>query len=98
MRGVGLADGKRRLGSPMQIVVVGRDNDYRLAAGSPLIDAGDNAGAALDLLDIDDDTDTLERVPLDLALFPRFVDDPATTDTGSGSAPLIDMGCHEFQP
>ncbi len=58
--------------------------DYRLAAGSPAIDAGENAGW----------TSTWAT---DLDGNPRFVDDPDTVDTGAGVAPLIDMGAYEFQ-
>ena len=57
------------------------DNDYRLDATSSCIDAGDNAPAAGILVDLDGN--------------PRFVDDPNVADTGSGTAPLIDMGCYE---
>ena len=28
---------------------------------------------------------------------PRFVDDPATTDTGYGDPPIVDMGAYEYQ-
>ena len=38
-----------------------------------------------------------EPVPLDLDLLPRFVDDPAVTDTGSGTPPLVDLGTYERQ-
>jgi hypothetical protein len=34
---------------------------------------------------------------LDLALAPRFADDPSAPDTGAGSAPLVDMGALERQ-
>jgi len=27
----------------------------------------------------------------------RFVDDPYTPDTGSGTPPIVDMGAYEFQ-
>lgn len=60
------------------------DGDYRLAAGSAAIDAGDNT--ALD-----------ESIITDLAGDPRYVDDPDTADTGFGRAPIIDMGAYEFQ-
>ena len=58
---------------------------YRQLAGSPTIDAGSN-----------------EQVPgnvlVDLDGNARFRDDPATPDTGSGQAPLVDLGAFEFQP
>ena len=59
------------------------DGNYHLLAGSPCIDAGDNAAAA--------------GAPGDLDGGERFFDDPATTDSGSGAAPVIDMGAYEFR-
>ena len=62
------------------------DNNYRIGAGSPCIDAGDNTSCPLDLLlDLDDN--------------PRYYDDPATTDSGkaSGGAGIVDMGAFEYQ-
>ena len=47
--------------------------DYRLRAGSPAVDAGSNAAAA--------------GLSADVAGLPRFFDDPATPDTGSGIPP-----------
>ena len=61
------------------------DNDLRLVATSPGIDAGINQALPA-------------GVDTDLAGDPRFVDDPATPDTGFGPAPLVDMGAFEFQP
>ncbi len=60
------------------------NDDYRLGAGSPSVDAGRNASVPSGVL-------------TDLAGENRFVNDPATADTGSGSAPLVDMGAYEFQ-
>ncbi len=58
--------------------------DLRLAAGSPCIDAADN--------------DELPNgIGVDLDGKPRYVDDPATPDTGNGTAPIVDMGAYEFQ-
>ncbi len=61
------------------------NDDYRLSAGSPCIDAGDNG-------------EVPEDVTTDLDGNPRFVDDPDTEDTGLGDPPIVDMGCYEFQP
>lgn len=71
--------------------------DFRLSPSSPCIDAGDNGAVPADALDVDGDGDVVERLPLDLAGQPRFVDDPATPDTGTGSAPLVDLGAFERQ-
>lgn len=69
--------------------------DLRLAPDSPCIDAGDNAGVAADVFDLDTDGDTTEPLPEDLGGLPRFVDDPATPDTGAGIPPIVDIGAHE---
>lgn len=71
--------------------------DYRLGAGSPCVDSMSNALLQADLGDIDGDGNDFERVPLDLLLNPRRVDDPAAPDTGSGPGPLPDMGAFERQ-
>jgi hypothetical protein len=61
------------------------EDDFRLRAGSPCIDAADNDAVPEG---IDEDIDGL----------PRFVDDPDTKDTGRGEPPIVDMGAYEFQP
>ena len=58
--------------------------DLWLQPGSPCIDAGDNTAGGL------------VGVTTDLAGLPRFVDDPATDDTGNGTPPIVDMGAYEF--
>lgn len=60
-------------------------DDYRLAPGSPCIDAGDNAA----LTPVTDDTDLARR--------PRLTDDPHTPDRGRGPAPVVDVGAYEYQ-
>ena len=59
------------------------DDDLRLTAGSPAIDAGDNASVPA-------------GAETDLGGNDRFADDPATPDTGAGTAPIVDMGAYEF--
>ena len=61
------------------------DNDYRIGAGSGVIDAGANPP-----------TESL-GVTTDLGGAARFFDDADTPDTGVGPAPIVDMGAHEFQ-
>jgi hypothetical protein len=78
------------------------DNDYRLCAGSPCIDAADNTAAPPDEFDLDEDGDTDEPIPFDLDGKPRFVDDLDTDDTGNPDPdcpdlPIVDMGAYEFQ-
>jgi hypothetical protein len=59
--------------------------DLHLKAGSPCIDAGDNGAVPVGILtDLD-------------GLF-RFFNDPATPDTGLGTAPIVDMGAYEYIP
>ena len=59
--------------------------NLRLQPGSPCIDAADNLAW----------TGTGVTTDLDGNL--RFVDDPATPDTGSGVAPVVDMGAYELR-
>jgi len=60
--------------------------DYRLTAGSPCIDPGNNASVP-------------PAVTTDLDANPRFLDDGCTPNTGSppAGAPYVDMGAFEFQ-
>jgi hypothetical protein len=60
------------------------DDDLRLSAVSPCIDAGNNSV-------LDPNTYTI-----DLAGRLRFVDDLLTPDTGSGGPPTVDMGAYEY--
>jgi hypothetical protein len=73
------------------------DDDYGLAPYSPAIDAGSNPLVPLDPLDIDDDGDTAERLPLDVYGDPRRRDDASVADTGVGNAPIVDIGAAEYQ-
>lgn len=78
------------------------DDDLRLRPGSPCIDSAENAAVPPDTFDLDDDMDVTEPVPIDLGGVARFVDDPTATDCPQapgtcGSAPIVDMGAHEFQ-
>lgn len=56
------------------------DGDYHLTANSPCIDAGDNT-TVISTEDIDGDM--------------RRIDDTASTDTGNGTAPIVDIGADE---
>ena len=58
--------------------------NYRLSPGSPCIDAGNNDAVP-------------PEITTDLDGNPRFVDDPATDDTGQGTPPIVDMGAYEYQ-
>jgi uncharacterized repeat protein (TIGR01451 family) len=61
--------------------------DYRLGAGSPAIDAGDNASLPADDDDLDGDGDTSETLPLDLDGNPRIVSN--AVDLGAYEVPLF---------
>ena len=77
---------------------VDADNgDFRLAPGSPCVDAGHNWGVVPDSADLDSDADVGEYTPFDLGGNPRFADDPATADTGCGVPVIVDTGAYEFQ-
>ncbi len=56
--------------------------DLRLAPGSVGIDAGNNAAVP-------------GGVTTDVAGLPRFFDDPAASNSGAGTSPIVDMGAHE---
>jgi T5SS/PEP-CTERM-associated repeat protein len=73
------------------------DNDYRLALGSPAVDAGTNDAIPADAGDVDGNGDTVEPTPLDLDGLPRRIDDQCTVDSGQGSPPVVDMGAFERQ-
>ncbi|MHC4478468.1 MAG: right-handed parallel beta-helix repeat-containing protein [Planctomycetota bacterium] len=62
------------------------DDDLRVMAGSPCIDAADNTAVP-------------EGIETDLDGRPRFIDDPASKDTGNPTGPgtlIVDMGAYEF--
>lgn len=69
--------------------------DYRILNGSPCADAGINSLLEPDAADLDGDANTAEELPLDLFGNARRLDS-AMTDTGSGAAPITDMGAHEL--
>jgi hypothetical protein len=60
--------------------------DLHISAGSPCIDAANNSAPGL------------AGITTDLDGNPRFVNDPATADTGMGTPPIVDMGAFEYQP
>jgi hypothetical protein len=63
---------------------VGNDyGDLRLNPTSPCIDAGNNSAPGL------------AAFAADLAGRPRFIDVPTTPDSGSGFAPMVDVGAYE---
>ncbi len=71
--------------------------DFHVQDCSPVVDAGDNDVLPADSADFDDDQNTTEDTPLDLDFATRRVDDTGVTDTGNGTAPIVDMGAFEKQ-
>ncbi|MBK7874831.1 MAG: right-handed parallel beta-helix repeat-containing protein [Planctomycetes bacterium] len=61
------------------------NGDFHLLAGSPGIDAGSNTALPA-------------GTTTDRSGAPRLADDPATIDTGLGTAPIVDLGAFEYQP
>ena len=66
------------------------DDNLRLSWGSPCIDAGDNAAVPADILDLDNDGNTVEPIPFDLDGRPRIADGDCN------STEVVDMGAYEF--
>ena len=69
--------------------------DVHLLATSPAMDAGDNAAVPADVGDLDGDGNTTELLPFDLDGNRRRLDGPVT-DTGNGTAPIVDIGAYEY--
>ena len=77
------------------------DNDYRLAANSPCVDAADNTAIPPDVSDLDNDGDTAEMTCHDLDGLGRCADAPFMSDTGVAQPPdylnIADMGAYELR-
>ena len=76
------------------------DTDLRLRALSNCIDAGRTEMAPRDILDIDEDGDIIEWLPIDLDGNTRFSNSIRIADTGIksfSSLIAIDMGAYEYQ-
>jgi predicted outer membrane repeat protein len=76
------------------------DDDLCLSDASPCIDAGNSQAVPPDAVDLDGDTDTGERTPLDRAGRARFVDHHLVDDTGLAFPPdypaVVDLGAYEY--
>ena len=72
--------------------------DFALVSTSPAIDSGNSALVPADAVDDDADSNFFEPLPLDLAGYDRFVNDPLTPDTGvDAGLGVVDIGAHEFR-
>ncbi len=72
------------------------DDNLRLQDVSPAIDAGSNTLVSTDVVDVDNDGNFSEWLPYDRDRFRRFYDVDTVADTGSGTAPIVDMGAYEY--
>ncbi len=71
------------------------DDDLRLMANSPSIDAGNNNALPIDMFDVDGDGNTSELYPVDLDGNPRVADVDSAVDVGCGMPAVVDMGAYE---
>lgn len=77
------------------------NNDYgdlRPYYFSPLIDVGSFAAIPADIADLDNDGNTAEATPLDLAGLPRRVADASVTNGPAAGSPPVDIGAYELNP
>jgi hypothetical protein len=74
------------------------DDNLALHSSSPGVDAGWNELLPADTLDLDQDGDLVEKLPIDHLHGPRQFDDPYAVNSGTGSVPLADMGAFEAGP
>jgi hypothetical protein len=72
-------------------------NDYHADYMSPTLDAANNNKLPPDELDLDEDGDTSEPIPIDYDGNLRLFDIDFVDGTGVGTPPLVDMGAFEAQ-
>lgn len=73
------------------------DDNLRLQLGSPCIDFGSASPLPTDDLDVDQDSNTAEQIPLDLDGKARRSDVLGSANGGSAGFPAVDRGCFEVQ-
>jgi len=83
-QGTGTYSNNLTMTDPMFVTGDPVNGNYRPGVGSPAVDGGNNTLAIGNVLDLDGK--------------PRRVDDPQTADTGTGTAPIIDIGAYELHP
>lgn len=71
------------------------DDDLRLLATSPCLEAGDASLLPVDTADADGDGITTEPLPVDLDLAPRVWLSHVASVIGVGGPPVIDLGAYE---
>ena len=76
------------------------DDNVRLGDDSPCIDAADNTLVPVDTPDLDGDKNIVELIPLDCAMYPRFMDPLPIGGSGNPLPPdyvdIVDMGAYEY--
>jgi hypothetical protein len=90
--GVEVGGIRNRIADPLFVDADGADNitgtlddNLRLQSESPAVDAGNNSSLPA-------------WTTTDLAGSPRFADHRNRPDSGSGAAPIVDIGAYEYQP
>jgi hypothetical protein len=78
------------------------DDDLRLRADSPCIDAGDSTALPADTFDLDEDGDVTEALPIDVlgnrrVLFAPPHASPPDVGVPDGTGAIIDMGAFELR-
>jgi hypothetical protein len=83
-------------GNPLFVYLPGGDLSLQLGPPySPCIDAADYGQLPSDILDLDEDGNTSEIVPWDIARLARWVDQFSVPNTGVGTFSYLDMGAYE---
>jgi hypothetical protein len=70
----------------------------KLSPTSQCIDHANNTALPLDVLDLDDDGDVTEKVPLDFIRSARYALRPETDQGTPPASPCLDMGAYETPP
>jgi hypothetical protein len=73
------------------------DDNLRLQPTSAAIDRGQNNYLPSDGIDLDQDNNAIEQLPVDLDFNPRRFDVSTVGNTGVGTAPFVDLGAYESQ-
>ncbi len=73
------------------------DDNLRLQNGSPCIDVGAVAALPADELDVDQDNNTAEQLPMDSDGKARRSDVLGAANGASAGSPPVDRGCYEVQ-
>ena len=82
--------------------VWGTTNDHygnlQLSASSPGLDSGRNDALPPDVLDLNNNQDDTEQLPVDILDNPRRSQSLGVTPTGTGTPPIVNRGAYETAP